>query len=86
MDYKVGDAIVRKWNGRVYWIITDIDNGSEFLISQNKNAKFKDCKVCDMPCNFTLATPQEIQCGHRLPSVEVLRDCDIPPCTIILER
>ena len=33
-----------------------------------------------------LATPQEIQCGHRLPSVEVLRDCDIPPCTIILER
>ena len=32
------------------------------------------------------ATPQEIQCGHRLPSVEILRDCDIPPNTIILER
>jgi len=64
--FEEGDAIVRHWNNRVYWIITDIDNGSEFMISENKNAKFKDCKVCDMPCNFTFATDQEIEAGYRL--------------------
>jgi len=63
--FEVGDAIVRRWNNRVYWIITDIDNGSEFMISENKNAKFKDCKVCDMPCNFTHATDKEITKGYR---------------------
>ncbi|HQZ59997.1 MAG TPA: hypothetical protein PLQ39_09995 [Acinetobacter sp.] len=65
-EFKVGDAIVRRWNNRVYWIITDVDNGSEFMISENKNAKFKDCKVCDMPCNFTHATPEEIKLGRRI--------------------
>lgn len=64
--FEAGDAIVRRWNDRVYWIITDIDNGSEFMISENRNAKFKDFKVCDMPCNFTFATPKEIKAGHRL--------------------
>ena len=64
--FEVGDAIVRRWNNRVYWIITDVDNGSEFMISENKNAKFKDCKVCDMPCNFTHATNAEIEACKRL--------------------
>lgn len=64
--FQEGDAIVRRWNNRVYWIITDIDNGSEFMINENKNAKFKDCKVCDMPCNFTFATDAEIKAGRRL--------------------
>lgn len=63
--YEVGDAIVRRWNNRVYWIITDICNGSEFMISENKNAKFNDCEVCDMPCNFTHATEAEIKQGYR---------------------
>jgi len=63
--FEEGGAIVRRWNGRVYWIITDVDNGSEFMISENKDAKFKDCKVCDMPCNFTHATPEEIALGYR---------------------
>lgn len=63
--FQEGDAIVRRWNNRVYWIITDVDNGSEFMISENKNARFKDCKVCDMPCNFTHATPEEIALGYR---------------------
>lgn len=64
--FEVGDAIVRRWNNSVYWIIVDVDNGSEFMISENKDAKFKDCKVCDMPCNFTFATDEEIEAGHRL--------------------
>lgn len=64
--FEEGDAIVRRWNNRVYWIITDIDNGSEFMISENKNARFKDCKICDMPCNFTHATREEIEACRRL--------------------
>ena len=75
-EFKVGDAIVRRWNNRVYWIITDVDNGSEFMISENKNAKFKDCKVCDMPCNFTHATPEEIKLGHRLDHFRDVADMD----------
>ena len=68
--FEVGDAIIRKWNNRLYWIITDVDNGSEFMISENRNAKFKYCKVCDMPCNFKHATDEEIKTGHRLDSVQ----------------
>ena len=65
--FEVGDAIVRKWNNQVYYLIVDIDNdGQEFLISKDKNAKFKDCKVSDNICNFDHATPQEINAGHRL--------------------
>ena len=29
-------------------------------------AIFKDCKVCDLPCNFTHATDLEIKAGRRL--------------------
>ena len=64
--FEVGDAIIRKWNGRLYWIIVNVDNGGEFLISQNQKAKSKDCKVCDMPCNFKHATDAEIKAGHRI--------------------
>ena len=65
--FEVGGAIVRKWNNQVYYLIVDIDNdGQEFLISKDKNAKFKDCKVSDNICNFNHATPQEIEAGHRL--------------------
>ena len=65
--FEVGDAIVRKWNNQVYYLIVDIDNdGQEFLIHRDKNAKFKDCKVSDNVCNFTHATPQEIKAGKRL--------------------
>lgn len=63
---KVGDAVIRRWNNEVHYIITDIDNGSEFMISRDKNAKFKQCKVCDMPCNLVLATPEEVAAGKGL--------------------
>ena len=64
--FEVGDAIIRRWNGRLYWIITDVDHGSEFMISENKDAKFKDCKICDLPCNFTHATDAEIKANRCL--------------------
>ncbi len=65
--FEVGDAIIRKWNNQVYYLIVDIDNdGQEFLISKDKNAKFKDCKVSDNICNFNHATHAEIKAGHRL--------------------
>ena len=65
--YEVGDAVIRKWNGRLYYLIVDIDNdGQEFLIHHDKGAKFKDCRVSDNICNFKHATPEEIKAGKRL--------------------
>lgn len=65
--FEVGDAIVRRWNNQVYYLIVDIDNdGQEFLIHKDKNAKFKDCKISDIVCNFTHAEPEEIKAGKRL--------------------
>lgn len=65
--FEQGDAVVRRWNNQVYYLIVDIDNnGQEFLIHKDKNAKFKDCKISDLVCNFTHAEPEEIAAGHRL--------------------
>ena len=51
--FEVGDAVIRKWNGRLYYLIVDIDNdGQEFLIHHDKGAKFKDCRISDNICNF----------------------------------
>lgn len=64
--YEVGDPVIRKWNNQLYWIISNIDNSSEFLIHKNKDAKFKDCKVCELPCNLSHAIDTEIKEGKRL--------------------
>lgn len=70
--FEVGDAVIRKWNGRLYYLIVDIDNdGQEFLIHHDKGAKFKDCRISDNICNFKHATDEEIKAGKRL---EVKRD------------
>ena len=92
--FEVGDAIIRKWNGRLYWIIVNVDNGGEFLISQNQKAKSKDCKVCDMPCNFKHATDEEIKAGHRISHTDNLSHFDhctdirnhLSPLTGVTER
>lgn len=65
--FEVGDAVIRKWNGRLYYLIVDIDNdGQEFLIHHDKGAKFKDCRISDNICNFKHATDAEIAAGRRL--------------------
>ena len=65
--FEVGDAVIRKWNGRLYYLIVDIDNdGQEFLIHHDKGAKFKDCRIFDNICNFKHATDEEIKAGKRL--------------------
>lgn len=65
--FEVGDAVIRKWNGRLYYLIVDIDNdGQEFLIHHDKGAKFKDCRISDNICNFKHATDVEIKAGKRL--------------------
>ena len=65
--FEVGDAVIRKWNGRLYYLIVDIDNdGQEFLIHHDKGAKFKDCRIFDNICNFKHATDVEIKAGKRL--------------------
>ena len=65
--FEAGDAVIRKWNGRLYYLIVDIDNdGQEFLIHHDKGAKFKDCRISDNICNFKHATPGEIKAGRRL--------------------
>ena len=69
--FEVGDAVVRRWNNQVYYLIFDIDSdGQEFLIHKDKNAKFKDCKISDLVCNFTHAEPEEIKAGKRLESLK----------------
>ena len=65
--FEVGDAVIRKWNGRLYYLIVDIDNdGQEFLIHHDKGANFKDCRIFDNICNFKHATDEEIKAGRRL--------------------
>lgn len=65
--YEVGDAVIRKWNGRLYYLIVDIDNdGQEFLIHHDKGAKFKDCRISDNICNFKHANDEEVKAGKRL--------------------
>ena len=49
---QVGDQVIRRWNGKKYYICHDVDNGSEFLISEKKGTRVKDCKVCENPINL----------------------------------
>ena len=64
-NFEVGDAVIRRWNNRLYYIIAGVDCDKwEFLIHENKDAKVKDCKVCDMYSNLRLATMGEIVKGY----------------------
>lgn len=66
-DFNIGDAVVRKWNNRVYYIIADVDIEKwEYMISEDKDAKFKDCKVCEYYGNLRTASPLEVECGYGL--------------------
>lgn len=64
-DFKVGDAVVRRWNNRVYYICHDIDYSKwEFLIDPIKGQKFSKCKISECYSNLRLANDQEIQKGY----------------------
>ena len=64
-DFKIGDAVVRRWNNKVYYIIADVDNDKwEALISEDNGAKVKHCKVCETYSNLRYATQDEIRDGY----------------------
>ena len=64
-NFKIGDAIVRKWNNRLYYICHDVDNDKwEFLISPVKGQKVSKCDVCEYFGNMRLATTKEINIGY----------------------
>ena len=102
MSFKVGDAVIRKWNNRVYYVIADIDHGSEFLLGESQDTPFSKCKVCEMPCNLTIATAQEIAAGYRIDhcveatkkvelfgnseGLEVLEMIDVSPNCEVIEQ
>lgn len=63
-EFKVGDAIVRRWNNQVYYICHDIDSDKwEFMIDKIKGQKFSKCKISECFSNMRLATPLEIVAG-----------------------
>lgn len=64
-NFKVGDAVVRRWNNRVYYICHDVDSDKwEFVIDQVKGQKLSKCKVCEMFSNLRLANEAEIIQGY----------------------
>lgn len=64
-DFKFGDAVVRKWNNRVYYICHDVDSDKwEFMIDPIKDQKLSKCKVCEMFRNLRLADETEIRRGY----------------------
>lgn len=64
-DFEVGDAVIRRWNNRLYYIIDDVDYGKwEFLIHENRDVKVKDCRVCDVYSKIRIATTEEIVKGY----------------------
>ena len=64
-NFKIGDAIVRKWNNRLYYICHDVDDDKwEFLISPVKGQKVSKCKTCEYFGNMRLATTEEINIGY----------------------
>lgn len=64
-DFKVGDAVVRRWNNHVYYICHDIDNDKwEFMIDKVKDKKFSKCKTSECYSNMRIATEDEILKGY----------------------
>lgn len=64
-NFKVGDAVIRRWNNRLYYICHDIDSDKwEFMIDQTKGQKFLKCKASECFSNLRLATEQEQKQGY----------------------
>lgn len=64
-SFKVDDAIIRRWNNRLYYIYHDVDNDKwEFLISPVKSQMVSKCETCEYFGNMRLATTEEIKNGY----------------------
>jgi ABC-type bacteriocin/lantibiotic exporter with double-glycine peptidase domain len=64
-NFKIGDAVIRHWNNRLYYICHDIDTEKwEFMIDQTKGQKFSKCKVSECFSNLRPATEQEQKQGY----------------------
>ena len=64
-NFKIGDAVIRCWNNRLYYICHDIDTEKwEFLIDPTKGQKVSKCKVAECFSNLRYATKDEKQTGY----------------------
>lgn len=64
-NFKIGDAVIRRWNSSLYYICHDIDSDKwEFMIDQTKGQKVSKCKVSECYSNLRLATEQEQKQGY----------------------
>ena len=64
-NFKIGDAVIRRWNNSLYYICHDIDTEKwEFLIDQTKDQKVSKCKVVECFSNLRHATANEQQQGY----------------------
>ncbi len=64
-NFKIGDAVIRRWNNRLYYVCHDIDTEKwEFLIDPTKGQKVSKCKVVECFSNLRHATTNEQQQGY----------------------
>lgn len=64
-NFKIGDAVIRRWNNRLYYICHDIASDKwEFLIDPTRNQQVSKCKVAECYTNLRLATDSEKQLGY----------------------
>lgn len=64
-NFKIGDAVIRRWNNRLYYICHDIDTEKwEFLIDTTKGQKVSKCKVSECFSNLRYANTNEQQQGY----------------------
>ena len=64
-NFKIGDAVIRRWNNRLYYICHDVYSDKwEFLISPVKGQRVSKCDVCEYFGNMRLATNDEIITGY----------------------
>ncbi|MBQ0111516.1 MAG: hypothetical protein KBT03_00130 [Bacteroidales bacterium] len=64
-NFKVGDAVVRRWNNNVYYICHDTDSDKwEFLIDKEEGQKVSKCKISECYSNMRLATEDELKNGY----------------------
>ena len=87
--YEVGDDVVfcnflkgvsKEWLGETFKVIHVYEDGDVAVVSSSG--------VSTHLTLYTIkhATDAEVLAGHRLPSIQVIYDKDIPPNTIALER
>ena len=64
-NFKIGDAVIRRWNNSLYYICHDIDTERwEFLIAPVKGQKVSKCKVSECFSNLRYATEDEQRQGY----------------------